>query len=229
MKVLIVDDDLELTQVLTITLENAGFQVLTAGEAGAAFQEWQKSQPDLILLDISMPYRSGLDFLEQIRKASVVPVIMLTARNADEDVVRAFDFGADDYVTKPFSPRQLLARIRAALKRTAVQERAELHVGHMRLDLRYHQAQIGDSPPIHLTPLELKLLEVLMSMPGEPISSKKLIEQIWGYEGELADHNLLKSLVKRVRRKIEPDPQQPRYVLTLAGVGYLFAREGSKH
>lgn len=223
MKILVVDDEIELTGVLTITLENAGYEVVTANDADTAFREWQKSQPDLILLDISMPRRSGLDFLEQVRGASVVPIIMLTARIADEDVVRAFDLGADDYVTKPFSPRQLLARIRAALKRTGAQERPEVRVGCVRLDLVHHEAQIGEAPPIHLTPLELKLLQVLMSAPGVPMTPRLLVEQVWGYEGGLHDHSLLKTLVKRVRRKIEPDPGAPRYLKTFTGVGYVFA------
>jgi DNA-binding response OmpR family regulator len=222
MKVLVVDDDLELSTLLGFTLEKAGFDVVTAPDAEAAFAKWQSAQPSVILLDVSMPRRSGLYFLERLRRVSTIPVIMLTARTSDEDVVRAFDLGADDYVTKPFSPRQLIARVRAALRRAGVTERQELKVGRVRLDLAQHQVQVGEAEPTHLTPLELKLLEVLMDAPSQPLAPDRLIEQVWGYEGHLTDHALLKSLVRRVRRKIEPDPREPRYIKTVLGVGYTF-------
>jgi len=223
MKVLIVDDDLELSNLLTFTLQKANFEVVTAANADEAFTQWQRAEPNLILLDISLPRRSGLSFLEQVRAASTIPIIMLTARNSDDDLVRAFDLGADDYVTKPFSPRQLIARVQAALRRAGAQERQELRVGDFYLDLVYHRVQVRDGTPIHLTPLELKLLTVLMNSPNHALSPQNLIEQVWGYEAHLTDHTLLKSLVRRVRLKIEPNPKTPQYLKTLLGVGYIFS------
>lgn len=222
MKILIVDDDVELTKLLSFTLQQAGYETVTAGDGEAALTEWQRAQPHLILLDLNLPRRSGLYVLERVRAVSSLPIIILTVRNSDEETIRAFELGADDYVTKPFSPRQLVARVKAALRRAGAHERTEIEVGNIRLDLVHHQVCSGGNEPAHLTSLEMRLLEVLMSAPGQPFSPARLIERVWGYEGRLADQTLLKSLVRRVRQKIEPDPHDPRYIKTLLGVGYVF-------
>jgi DNA-binding response OmpR family regulator len=223
MAVLVVDDEPELRSLLAFALKQADIEVVLAGDGESALVRWQQDQPDVIVLDVNLPDRSGLSVLERIRAASSVPVIMLTVRNAEEDVLRAFDLGADDYVTKPFSPRQLVARVRAALRRTGAVERDEITAGRARLDLVRHEITLPGHEPIHLTQLEMRLLEVLMGAPGEPFSAQRLIERVWGYEGHLADQSLLKSLVRRARRKIEPEPRKPQYLLTLPGAGYLFA------
>jgi two-component system, OmpR family, response regulator MtrA len=225
MKILIVDDDVELTQLLGFTFRQAGFEAETEGDAEGALVAWQREQPHLILLDMSMPGRSGLYVLERVRAVSTVPIIMLTVRDSDEDVVRAFELGADDYVTKPFSPHQLVARVKAALRRAGSSERDEVQIGAVRLDLVHHEVTVAGGEARHLTTLELRLLEVMMTSPGAPLTPQRLIERVWGYEGHLGDQTLLKSLVRRVRLKIEPDPRQPRYVKTLLGVGYLFEAE----
>jgi DNA-binding response OmpR family regulator len=227
MKILVVDDDLELRSLLTFSLEQAGLQVEAAADGDAALRYWQRDSPDLIVLDVNLPNQSGLEVLERVRAASDLPIIMLTVRDAEDDVVKAFDLGADDYVTKPFSPRQLVARVKAALRRSGAgeRERDEIAAGGVRLDLGRHEVTVAGGEPVHLTQLELRLLEVLMSAAGEPLSAQRLIERVWGYEGHLADHSLLKSLVRRVRLKVEPDPRQPRYVRTLPGAGYVFVAE----
>ncbi len=222
MKILIADDDDELVNVLTVTLQQAGFETLSAGDGAEALTVWQQAQPHLILLDLNMPRHSGPYVLQRVRAASPVPIIVLTVRNQDEEIVRAFDLGADDYVTKPFSPSQLVARVKAALRRAGVHARTEIRAGEWTLDLVNHTASDGDAAPVHLTALELRLLEVLMSAPGKALTPPRLIERVWGYEGHLADQTLLKSLVRRVRCKIEPVPRRPQYVRTVLGVGYMF-------
>jgi DNA-binding response OmpR family regulator len=227
MKVMVVDDDAELRSLLDFSLGQAGLEVETAADAETALARWQAAGPDLMVLDVNLPRMSGLALLEQVRSASDLPVIMLTVRDAEEEVVRAFELGADDYVTKPFSPRQLVARVKAALRRSGAGdvERAEITVGNVKLDLARHEFAVLGREPVHLTQLEMRLLQVLMSAPDEPFTAGRLIERVWGYEGSLADLSLLKSLVRRVRLKVEPDPRQPRYVKTLPGAGYLFSGE----
>jgi DNA-binding response OmpR family regulator len=223
MTILVVDDEPELRELLAFALRQAGLEASLAEDGESALARWQQDQPGVVVLDFNLPDRSGLSVLEHIRATSSVPVIMLTVRNAEEDVLRAFDLGADDYVTKPFSPRQLVARVKAALRRVGGKEREEVTVGPVRLDLARHEISLPGREAVHLTQLEMRLLEVLMSSPGEPFSAARLIEQVWGYEGTLADQSLLKSLVRRARRKIEPNPRQPLYLQTLPGAGYLFS------
>ncbi len=225
MTILVVDDEPELRELLAFALRQAGLEASMAEDGESALARWQQEQPDVVVLDFNLPDRSGLSVLEHIRAASSVPVIVLTVRNAEEDVLRAFDLGADDYVTKPFSPRQLVARVKAALRRTGGSEREALTAGPVRLDLARHEISLPGREAVHLTQLEMRLLEVLMSSPGEPFSAARLIERVWGYEGNLTDQSLLKSLVRRARRKIEPDPRRPHYLKTLAGAGYLFSGE----
>lgn len=223
MKILVVDDDQELLNIVSLTLKHADYQVETARDGEAALREWQRVQPHLIVLDLNLPGKSGLQVLEHVRAVSTVPVIILTVQNDEEDIVRAFEIGADDYVTKPFSPRQLVARTKAALRRAGVEQRAEIILGELWLDLTQHQVTRVGGQPIHLSPLESRLLEVMMSAPNEPFTTEKLIERVWGYEGRLADNKLLKSLIRRVRTKIEAEPGEPRYLRTVPGVGYVFS------
>jgi DNA-binding response OmpR family regulator len=217
-----VDDEPELPSLLAFALKQAGLESVMAADGASALACWEADQPDVIVLDVNLPDLSGLAVLERIRAASSVPVIMLTVRNAEEDVLRAFDLGTDDFVTKPFSPRQLVARVQAALRRTGAGRRGEVAAGAARLDQLRHEIHLPGREPIHLTQLELQLLEVLMSAPGEPFNAQQLIERVWGCEGHLADQSLLKSLVRRARLKIEADPREPVYLKTLPGAGCLF-------
>jgi DNA-binding response OmpR family regulator len=222
MAILVVDDEPELRDLLAFALRQAGLHAIMAGDGESALARWQQDQPDVIVLDVNLPDRSGLSVLESIRAASNVPVIMLTVRNAEEDILRAFDLGADDFVTKPFSPRQLVARVKAALRRAGASDEEDVTAGPARLDLARHEIHLPGREAVHLTQLEMRLLEVLMSAPGEPFTPQRLIERVWGYEGHLADQSLLKSLVRRARLKIEPNPREPKYLMTLPGAGYLF-------
>ena len=221
MKILVVDDDAQLISIINFMLRREGFIVLNAGEAQAALDIWKQEQPDLVLLDVNLPQMSGYEVLRRIRAESKTPVIMLTVRADDEDVVRGLDLGADDYVAKPFSPNTLLARIRAVSRRTSAGPVGNMSAGEMALQIDRQQVVRGDEPPIHLTPLEFRLMQHLMVHRGHVLSTETLIEHVWGYEGT-GDRDLLKQLIRRLRRKIESDPANPRYIETVPNIGYCF-------
>lgn len=222
MKILVVDDDAQLSSIITFTLRREGFSVLNAHEGQAALDIWQQEQPDLILLDVNLPHLSGYEVLRRIRAESKTPVIMLTVRADEEDVVKGLDLGADDYVAKPFSPKTLLARIRAVSRRTGQGPLGNLTAGELELHLDRQQVVRRDEPPIHLTPLEFRLLQHLMIHRGQVLSTETLIEHVWGYQGS-GDRDLLKQLIRRLRRKIENDPAHPLYIETVPNIGYCFA------
>ena len=221
MKVLVVDDDFELRSIVGFALRQGGFLVVEAGDCGAALAAVEEEQPALIVLDLNLPGGDGLTLLPGIRHRTAAPVLVLSVRSAEEDVVRALDLGADDYLTKPFSPRTLLARIRALLRRSGVERPEPLVAGDLALDLERRTARIGDAPPVHLTPLELRLLQLLVASAGETVVVERLLVHIWGARGA-GERQLLKQLVHRLRQKIEPEPAAPRYVVTAAGEGYRF-------
>ena len=219
MKILIVEDDLALADVLSFTLRRAGFSVVMAYDGQAALHTWQETAPNLVLLDLNLPKLDGLSVCRRLRAASDVPIIMLTVRDSDEDVVRGLELGADDYMVKPFSPSQLVARVRAVLRRTdTTPALAELTTGHLRLDRARNEVQCAEGPPIHLAPLETRLLEALMLNAGQVLTTAVLLNAVWAAEG--GDRSMLKQLVYRLRNKIEPDPAQPTYIETVPGVGY---------
>ncbi len=220
-KILVVDDDAQLSSIISFTLRREGFAVSTAGDGEQAIDLWQEETPDLILLDVNLPKMSGHEVLRRIRSESKTPVIMLTVRSDEEDVVRGLDLGADDYVSKPFSPRTLVARIRAVLRRAGAEGDQEMASGDLALDPERLQLRRGDSPPIRLTPLEFRLLQHLMLHRGQVLASDQLIEHVWGYE-DTGDRMLLKQLVRRLRRKIETDPGNPRFIETVPNIGYCF-------
>ncbi len=221
MKILIVDDDEQLSSIIRFTLKREGFTTLTALDGQTALDLWQREAPDLILLDVNLPRLNGHEVLRRIRAESKTPVIMLTVRADDEDVVQGLDLGADDYVAKPFSPKTLVARIRAVLRRASGEPVRELSSSGLSLDPERQQVQRGDDPPIRLTPLEFRLLQHLMLNRGQVLTADTLIEHVWGYE-DTGDRVLLKQLIRRLRRKIEPDPAVPRYIETVPNVGYSF-------
>lgn len=219
MKILVVDDDRDLLELVAFALGQAGFGVIKAMDTRAALAAFDAELPNLVILDINLPSGSGLDVCRAIRSRSSVPVMMLTVRNEEEDLVRALEIGADDYLTKPFSPRTLLARVRALLRRAGLEAGDALAAGRLRLDLEGHSLQIGDDPPIRLTRLETRLMQLLLAQAGRVVSAERLLAHVWGQRGG-GDRQLLKQLVHRLRQKIEPDPAMPRYLHTEPGVGY---------
>lgn len=224
MKILVVEDDLSLSDVLSFTLRRAGFNVITAHDGLGALDAWQENNPNLIVLDLNLPKLDGMGVCRRIRAQSDVPIIMLTVRSSDEDVVQGLESGADDYVVKPFSPGQLVARVRAVLRRidTAFAP-TELVSAHFILDRSRNEVQRLDQPPIRLTPLEAQLLEALMLSAGQVLTAETLIDAVWGAEG--GDRAMLKQVVYRLRNKIEPNPSQPTIIETVPGIGYaLVAR-----
>ena len=226
MKVLVVDDDHDVADVVEYVLRRAGFDVALAHHGEAGLERFQADQPDLVILDVNMPKLDGIEVCRRIRLTSMVPIMMLTVRNDEEDIVQALQTGADDYVTKPFSARQLVARVQALLRR--VQARTEipagdasrLQLGPIVLDLAAHSVT-RDNTQLRLTPLEFRILHMLMRFKGQIMSPARIVEQVWGYDG-LGNEDLVKVHMHRLRQKVEPDPARPRYLQTVPGVGYVF-------
>jgi DNA-binding response OmpR family regulator len=223
MKVLVADDDADLRELIGFTLTQAGYLVLKAPDGASALRSFQEESADLVLLDINMPGLSGFQVCEAIRAGSRVPVMMLTVRGEEEDLVKALGLGADDYLTKPFSPRTLLARIKALLRRAGMENTAPLAAGRVRLDLEEHTVQIGSADPVRLTKLELRLLQMLLANAGHAVTSERLLVQVWGHRSG-GDRQLLKQLVHRLRQKIEADPAAPTLLRT-AAAGYKLVVE----
>jgi len=219
MKVLIADDDRDLLGLIGFTLTQAGYLVVKAPDGTSAIRSFEAEQPDIIVLDINMPGASGFEVCEAVRQNSRVPIMMLTARGEEEDLVRALELGADDYLTKPFSPRTLLARVKALLRRAGVDTATPLAAGRIKLDVDEHTVQVGEGSPIRLTKLELRLLQMLLANAGHTVGSDRLLMQVWGHRGA-GDRQLLKQLVHRLRHKIEVDPALPQLLQTAPGAGY---------
>jgi hypothetical protein len=225
MKVLIADDDHDLLGLIAFTLEQAGFFVIKASDGKTALEQFNEQGPDLVLLDINMPSANGFEVCARIREQSSVPVMMLTVRGEEEDLVKSLELGADDYLNKPFSPRTLIARVKALLRRAGVEAVATpIKIGQLRLNVEEHTVRVGDQEPLRLTKLETRLLQMLLAHPGHTITSERLLMQVWGHKGA-GDRQLLKQLVHRVRQKIEVDPSVPQFLQTIPGAGYKLAVE----
>src|SRR5512138_3555154 len=209
MKLLTADDDKDLLALIAFTLSQAGYLVVKASDGPSAIRAFDAEAPDLVILDINMPGASGFQVCEAIRSQSRAPVMMLTVRGEEEDLVRALDLGADDYLTKPFSPRTLLARVKALLRRAGMENAAPLAAGRISLDMDEHAVRVGSNPPVRLTKLELRLLQMLLANAGHTVGSDRLLMQVWGHRNS-ADRQLLKQLVHRLRQKIEVDPSNPQ-------------------
>jgi len=222
MKTLVVDDDLALADVVSFTMRRAGFEVIVAHDGQAALDRWQAESPELIILDLNLPKLDGLKVCQQIRASSQTPIIILTVRGQEDDIIRGLQFGADDYMVKPFSPRQLVARAEAVLRRAkgAPHPSAPLQAGDLTLDPAKGTAARVGAPDVKLTRLECRLLEVLLINRGQALSWDSLIDWVWGPQG--GDRIMLKQLVYRLRRKIEIDPSKPEFLVTVPGMGYLF-------
>jgi DNA-binding response OmpR family regulator len=219
MKVLIADDDRDLLGLIAFTLTQAGYLVVKAPDGPSAITAFNGESPDLVVLDINMPGASGFQVCEAIRAKSRIPIMMLTVRGEEEDLVRALELGADDYLTKPFSPRTLLARIKALLRRAGIENSTPMAAGRVALDVQEHTVRISGGPPVRLTKLELRLLQMLLASAGRTVTSDRLLIQVWGHRNS-GDRQLLKQLVHRLRQKIEADPAAPGLLQTSAGTGY---------
>lgn len=225
MKVLVVEDDLALSDVLAFTLRRAGFEVLAAHDGVAGLASFKKESPGFVILDLNLPKLNGLAVLRQIRAEGQTPVIILTVRGDENEIVQGLEQGADDYVVKPFNPRELIARMHAVVRRggQAVSS-GELIVANLALDRSRNEVKYKRNPPVRLTPLESRLLETLMLNPGRVLPSESLINAVWGAEG--ADRTMLKQLVYRLRAKLDPDSAGTALIETVPGVGYGLADEG---
>ena len=215
--VLIVDDDPALAEMLGIVLRGEGYDVSHCADGTSAITTFRDVKPDLVLLDVMLPGMNGVEVCRKIRGESVVPIIMLTARTDTLDVVAGLEAGADDYVNKPFKPAELLARVRARLRRGDA-EPETVTIGDLVIDLAAHSVS-RDGKPIALTPLEFDLLLALARKPWQVFSREVLLEQVWGYR-HAADTRLVNVHVQRLRSKVEKDPERPEIVLTVRGVGY---------
>jgi DNA-binding response OmpR family regulator len=225
MKALVVDDDRLLADVIAFALRREGFQVVQAYDGLTALQRWAEEKPDLVILDINLPKLDGFTVCQRIRREADTPIIILTVRTDDEDVVHGLELGADDYIAKPFSPRQLVARANAVLRRSGhLLTHAPREVGYLHLSPSAREVRVRGGEPIALTALEGRLLDYLMVNAGQVLTFDALIDHVWGPEG--ADRDMLRQLVRRLRSKIEPDPANPRYLITTLGLGYSLEIEG---
>jgi two-component system alkaline phosphatase synthesis response regulator PhoP len=221
-KILIVDDETTLLNTVRAYFEQEGYAVQTAVNGRVALQVYRDFQPDLIVLDIMLPEIDGLEVLRQLRQSSDVYVIMLTAKADETDKIIGLGIGADDYVTKPFSPRELVARVKAALRRMSGKNsrKTEMVSRRVRLDVEGRLAW-KDKRPLDLTPIEFDLLYALMRNNGRALSREQLIEQVWGYD-YYGDDRVVDVHIGRLRKKVEDDPVQPSLITTVWGAGYRF-------
>jgi len=221
--ILVVDDEPKIVQLARDYLEHAGFAVITAADGPAALHAARSSKPDLIVLDLGLPQTDGLDVTRSIRKDSDVPIIMLTARSDETDKLIGLELGADDYLTKPFSPKELVARVRTVLRRTERSTSAEtiIRAADLMLDVPRLRLTVSDRP-IELTTTEFQLLATLARQPGRVFSRGQLLDAVHGIAFESYER-AIDAHIKNIRRKIEANPREPRYILTVYGMGYKFA------
>ncbi len=226
-KILVVDDEAKIVRLVRSYLEQAGFAVVEAGDGQTALIQARRERPDLVVLDLGLPGIDGLEVARTLRRERETPIIMLTARIEDTDKIVGLELGADDYVTKPFNPRELVARVRAVLRRTAGATTAAapetLRAGGLTLDMGGHQAAL-DGRPLDLTPTEFELLGVLLRNPGRAFTRLELLDRVQGdaYEGY---ERTIDAHIKNLRAKLGDDPRRPRYIQTVFGVGYKLGAE----
>jgi two-component system KDP operon response regulator KdpE len=222
--ILVVDDEVRMVRFIQLNLEHDGFQVITAYNGREALEQVRSQLPNLVLLDVMMPDLDGFEVLENIREQSTVPVIMLTAKGEEDDRVRGLELGADDYITKPFSPRELVSRVRAVLRRTEAESKLAAGMidvdGRLKLDFNRREIWIDDQL-VQLRPTEYRLLYHLVQNAGWVITHEQLLTKVWGYEYRDEPH-YVRLYINYLRKKLEENPANPKYILTERGVGYRF-------
>jgi two-component system alkaline phosphatase synthesis response regulator PhoP len=223
--ILVVEDEMKIARLVRDYLVDAGFEVIVAGDGGAAVSAAHGQRPDLIVLDLGLPGRDGLDVTRDLRRTSAVPIVMLTARGDESDRIVGLELGADDYVVKPFSPKELVARVRAVLRRSASARAAAgpeiMRAAGVEVDVPRMRVTV-DGRPVELTPTEFQLLAALVREPGRVFTRSQLLDAVHGVAFESYER-AIDAHVKNIRKKIEPTPARPRYLLTVHGVGYRFA------
>lgn len=230
MTILTADDDPQLLRLVTRNLQLEGYEVLSASDGQQALEQIEAKIPDLVLLDVMMPKMDGFTVCHRVREFSTVPIIIVTARGQDQDKVRGLDLGADDYLTKPFSVDELLARVRAVLRRAqfTVSEnsqslRTTVTIGRLTVDYAQHMV-LMDGKEVTLTPIEYRILAYLAQNAGRVVTQDLLLEHVWGAE-YIGESHMLQVNINRLRRKLEVDPAHPHYILTKVGVGYMLAAQ----
>ncbi len=224
MNILVADDDISSVKLTSYLLEEAGYRVARVHDGAAVMQQFEKSDPDLVLLDIEMPKADGFEICRQIRRNSDVPIIFLSGRARLQDKVQGLQIGADDYLVKPFEPSELIARVEAVLRRhnsEALNPSARLAIGDVTLDPVEQRVQFANGRTVNLTPLEFRLLYYLMKNAGRVLNAEQILSKVWGYDYE-GESNLVAVYIRRVRAKVEPEPERPRHVITVRNLGYKF-------
>jgi DNA-binding response OmpR family regulator len=226
LKILLADDDHDLVEMISFVLQRDGYKVVTAFDGAAALKAFEAEAPDLVVLDLNMPKRSGLDVLRAIRASSLTPVVMLSVVADEDHIVDALDSGADDYLQKPFRPRELRARTRALLRRSRQPVPAQaarqmpITLGDIHLDPQRHEVTV-DGRPARLTPTEFSLLAYLMRNHDMVLDASSIVASVWGYDAD-ENEDVIRVTISRLRHKIEPDPTHPIYIINVPGVGYKF-------
>ena len=222
--ILVIDDEPHVRKLVRANLESSGYKVLTAADGEEALETVERETPDLVILDLMLPKLDGYAVCRRVREFSAVPIIMLTARSAEVDLIHGFDVGADDYLTKPFAVSELLVRVQAVLRRAKwpekVMARQDFQAGPIGIDFAQHKVAV-DGEPVKLTPTEYRLLVYLVTNANRVIMHRELLRAVWGPEyGKETEY--LRVYVRYLRQKLEPDPSKPRYILTQPGAGYMF-------
>ncbi|MGI6486442.1 MAG: response regulator transcription factor [Thermoanaerobacterales bacterium] len=226
-KILVVDDEKPIVDILKYNLAKEGYSVFTAYDGDEAVKRALSEEPDLILLDIMLPKQDGFSVCKKVREKLTCPIIMLTAKGEEVDKVLGLELGADDYITKPFSMRELIARVKANLRRQVItgsfDEQDTIKIRELEIDLKSYLLKKNGSP-LDLTFREFELIKFLASQPGQVFSREKLLEEVWGYE-YYGDIRTVDVTVRRLREKVEDDPANPEYILTKRGIGYYFSKQ----
>lgn len=223
-RVLVVDDEPQMVGIVAYALETQGFEVITAYDGEQALQKINSEQLDMVLLDVMLPRLDGFEVCRMVRETTTLPVILLTARKEEEDVIHGLELGADDYVTKPFNPRELALRAQALLRRSGWEEmRSTVSLGRLKIDFNTHQVWLDDQL-LHLTPYEFALLSCLIRHSGRVLSWQALLKTVWELEVWEGGKEMVKTAIYRLRQKIEDEPGNPAYILTVRGVGYTMPR-----
>jgi len=229
MKILVADDDRDLVDLLRYWLRAHGYDVVSAFDGEQAIARWRDSKPDLVILDVQMPKLDGFEVCRKMSGESTALVLFLTARDREEDEIHALDIGGDDYLRKPFSPRQLLARIRALGRRVTaaphLSSTSAVSVGPIGLDSMRHEAS-RNGIKVRLTPIESRLLHLLLTHSGQVLTTDVIVERVWGYD-DVGDTSLVKTHIRHLRQKIEPEPNVPQFIVTVPGVGYTFMAQNA--